>query len=136
MIRCRSPQAEEYIEEAVGSYKAGSYRSCVVATWVAVVYDIIDKLRDLALKGDSNAQIKIEEFDRIVEDHDTSASLEFEDEIEEQFEGSRFDEILKKEEKEESEDKKEEDKEKSEDKGDKNKEEDKEKEDKECRARS
>jgi hypothetical protein len=81
MIRCRSPQAEEYIEEAVGSYKAGSYRSCVVATWVAVVYDIVDKMRDLALKGDPNAETKIEEFDRIVEEHDTSSSLEFEDEI-------------------------------------------------------
>lgn len=81
MLRCRNPQAEEYIEEAVGSYKAGSYRSCVVATWVAVVYDIIDKLRDLALKGDANAETKIEEFDHIVENHDTSASLDFEDEI-------------------------------------------------------
>lgn len=37
-------------------YRAGAYRSAVVNTWIAVVFDLVDKIRDLALAGDAEAQ--------------------------------------------------------------------------------
>jgi hypothetical protein len=65
VLRCRDEQARQYIEEAVACYKAGAYRSCIVSTWVAVVYDYIHKLRELEMTGDKNARRKIEEYEKI-----------------------------------------------------------------------
>jgi hypothetical protein len=36
ILRCRSKQARQYIAEAVACYRAGAFRSCIVATWVVV----------------------------------------------------------------------------------------------------
>lgn len=41
VLRCRTEEGRKYITEAVTCYKAGAYRACIVATWVAVVYDLI-----------------------------------------------------------------------------------------------
>lgn len=79
MLACRTQRAEAYIQEAVNCYKAGAYRSCIVATWVAVAYDIIDKMRDLALQGDGEAEQQIQEFERIVNQGETKRSVKFED---------------------------------------------------------
>jgi hypothetical protein len=81
MLACRTPRAEAYIREAVNCYKAGAYRSCIVATWVAVAYDIIDKMRDLALQEDGEAKQQVKEFDDIIEKGDIRRSLIFEDEL-------------------------------------------------------
>ena len=32
VLKCRSDQARAYIAEAVACYKAGAFRSCIVAT--------------------------------------------------------------------------------------------------------
>lgn len=55
-LRCRTERAREFIGEAVLCYKAGAYRSTIVNTWIAVVFDLIDKIRELALAGDQVAQ--------------------------------------------------------------------------------
>ncbi len=81
IIKCRSQAAKKHIAEAVACYKAGAYRSCIVATWIAVVYDFISKLMELDLTGDNNAQKKLKEFERICESNNVSASLEFEKSI-------------------------------------------------------
>lgn len=78
VARCRHARARSLIREAVDCYHAGAYRSCVVATWIALVYDIIDKLRELALTGDATAKIDVSEFDRIQRERDTDAALKFE----------------------------------------------------------
>jgi hypothetical protein len=78
VLKCRSDQARAYIAEAVACYKAGAFRSCIVATWVAVVYDYIDKLRQLDLTGDKEAAKELAEFERKRVDHDVSFSLIFE----------------------------------------------------------
>ena len=36
-------------------YRAGAYRSAIVNSWIAVVFDLIDKIRELALTGDTIA---------------------------------------------------------------------------------
>ena len=48
ILLCRDDKARLYIVEAVTCYRSGAYRSAIVATWIAVCYDIIDKLRELA----------------------------------------------------------------------------------------
>jgi hypothetical protein len=55
-LRCRAERAREYIGEAVLCYRAGAYRSAIVNTWIAVVFDLVDKIRELALAGDATAQ--------------------------------------------------------------------------------
>jgi hypothetical protein len=65
VTRCRTEEARTYVAEAVACYKAGAYRSCIVATWIAVVYDLIAKVRELASAGDAEAQRLIGEIDRL-----------------------------------------------------------------------
>jgi len=48
-LRCRDEQARKYIDEAVRCYKAGAYRSCIVSTWNAVVFDYLHKLNELEM---------------------------------------------------------------------------------------
>ena len=43
VVRCRDKQAKQFIKEAIACYKAGAYRSCIVATWNAVVFDFLHK---------------------------------------------------------------------------------------------
>src|SRR5215468_10091880 len=64
VLRCRTEEGRKYITEAVTCYKAGAYRACIVATWVAVVYDLISKIRDLALSGDAEAQRLVEDLNK------------------------------------------------------------------------
>jgi hypothetical protein len=56
VISCRSEEARSYVSEAVACYKAGAFKACIVATWIAVVYDLLAKIRELALGGDAEAQ--------------------------------------------------------------------------------
>ena len=56
VLRCRTEEARSYVAEAVACYKGGAFRSCIVAAWIAVVYDLLAKIRELALGGDAEAQ--------------------------------------------------------------------------------
>jgi hypothetical protein len=56
IMSCRSEDARNYISEAVACYKTGAFRACIVATWIAVVYDLLAKISELALGGDHEAQ--------------------------------------------------------------------------------
>ena len=79
--RCRGNRARAYIQEAVDCYRVGAYRAAVITTWIAVVYDIVDKLRELAIVGDSNAVAQVERFDEINRARDVEAALKFERDI-------------------------------------------------------
>lgn len=79
--RCRSANARAYIKEAVDCYRMGAYRACVITTWIALVYDFIDKLRELAVAGDGAAAKRVTEFDDIQKKRDTEAALQFEREV-------------------------------------------------------
>lgn len=80
-LHCRDVHARSYIAEAVACYKAGAFRACVVATWTAVVFDLLGKLRDLELAGSSGAKTLLEKFDRDRIDGNIQSSLAFEREI-------------------------------------------------------
>ena len=61
--RCRDKQAKKLIQEAVACYRAGAFRSCIVATWNAVVFDFLHKLRELELLGDGKATEILKDFE-------------------------------------------------------------------------
>lgn len=78
VLRCRDERARRHIDEAVKAYKASAYRSAIIMTWIALSFDLVDKLRELSLQGDAGAVKKIEEYDRIHRDRNLAASLKFE----------------------------------------------------------
>lgn len=63
IVRCKDKQARKFIQEAVACYRAGAYRSCIVSTWNAVVFDFLHKLRELELLGDKEASKLLQEFE-------------------------------------------------------------------------
>jgi hypothetical protein len=81
VLLCRSEQAKRYIDEAVSCYRAGAFRSCIVATWIAVVFDFVEKLRLLELAGDANAKKRYEQFEKFRVAQDVRSSLQFEKEV-------------------------------------------------------
>jgi hypothetical protein len=66
-LRCRSDQSKEYISEALLCYRSGAYRATIVSTWIAVVFDLIDKIRELALSGDANAKVLENQYERYLQ---------------------------------------------------------------------
>ncbi|EGH44134.1 hypothetical protein PSYPI_17777 [Pseudomonas syringae pv. pisi str. 1704B] len=55
--RYRSDQSREHITEAIRCYKAGAYRATIVTAWIAIVFDLLDKIRELSLSGDASAKL-------------------------------------------------------------------------------
>ena len=65
VLECRDDRARENIREAVLAYRGGAYRSTIVSTWVAVAFDYVSKLNELALAGDKQAQERAAAFETI-----------------------------------------------------------------------
>lgn len=78
ILRCRDDRAKSYLREAVASYRAGAFRSAIVATWIAVCFDFIEKLQELALAGDKEAEGQINELEKIRSSGDVARALKFE----------------------------------------------------------
>lgn len=78
VMKCRDERARKYIDEAVRCYRSGAYRSAVVSTWIAVCFDIVDKVRELASSGDAHAEAVAQEVAKHVASGDIAASLKFE----------------------------------------------------------
>ncbi|BBH46881.1 hypothetical protein [Pseudomonas sp. KU43P] len=81
ILSCEDPRSRQYIEEAVTCYKAGAYRSSVVACWIAVAFDLVDKIRELSATGDKQAQNEISRFEAIQKAHNLPGALAFEKEL-------------------------------------------------------
>lgn len=62
VLSCRSSAAKDYIQEAVKCYRAGAYKACITSTWVALVYDIIDKIKELSFANDNQAEMILNTF--------------------------------------------------------------------------
>lgn len=86
-IRCHSEQSREYISEAIRCYRASAYRAAIVSTWIAIVFDLIDKIRELSVSGDVAAktlETKYENYIAQIEQNNVQgikSALEFEREI-------------------------------------------------------
>ena len=81
VLKCRDEKAKSYIKEAVSCYKSGAFRSAIVSTWIAVSFDIIDKIRELSLAGDKEAEVQLKAFEKARDEGDISLSLKFEREM-------------------------------------------------------
>lgn len=81
VLKCRDKKAKDYIKESVSCYKAGAFRSAIVSTWIAISFDIIDKLKELSLAGDKEAENQIEAFEKARRIGDIANSLKFERDI-------------------------------------------------------
>lgn len=83
-LRCRSQQTKAYIAEAILCYRSGAYRATIVSVWIAVIFDLVDKLRELSLAGDGNAKPLWQQYETYIqqmEDGNTQGvkkALEFE----------------------------------------------------------
>ncbi len=78
VLRCRSESARDHIREAVLCYRAGAYRATILSSWIAVVYDFVDKFRELALDGDKQAEALVNKFETIHKTDNVEQALEFE----------------------------------------------------------
>ncbi|MGJ7523691.1 hypothetical protein ACSFA0_24665 [Variovorax sp. LT1P1] len=81
VLKCRDEKAKSYVAEAVASYRVGAYRAAIVGTWIAVCFDIIDKLRELSFSGDKEAEQQIAALERIRASGDVTNALKFEKEL-------------------------------------------------------
>lgn len=86
-LRCRSDQSRTYIAEAVICYRSGAYRATIVSVWIAVIFDLIDKIRELSLAGDGNAGAILQRYETYMQQMDRNDpqgvknALEFEREL-------------------------------------------------------
>lgn len=78
LLKCRNNNAKKYIHEAILCYKIGAFRASIVSTWIAVVYDFVDKLRELSKENDKNAKEKLETFDNARLNVNLPEALKFE----------------------------------------------------------
>jgi hypothetical protein len=81
VLACRNSRARIYISEAVVCYKNQAFRACVLVTWSAILFDIIEKIRELEASGDKEAKSFLEDFSRAETNNDKKKLLEIEREI-------------------------------------------------------
>jgi len=81
VLRCRGGAAKTYITEAVACYRAGAPRAAIVATWVAVLFDFLEKLKELEMTGDAKAKATLEVFEGARGSSNWKASLGFERDV-------------------------------------------------------
>ena len=81
IVMCRDKRAKQLIQEAVACYRAGAYRSCIVATWNAVVFDFLHKLRELDLFGNGEAAALLKNFEKISSEAKVKELWQFESSI-------------------------------------------------------
>ncbi|MFF5407858.1 hypothetical protein ACFY8K_33950 [Streptomyces misionensis] len=77
----RSAKSRRYIDEAIAAYNGGAYRSALIAIWIAVAADLIEKLRFLADEGDANATAHRDKLDAAIKDNKINELQKFEREL-------------------------------------------------------
>jgi hypothetical protein len=88
---CRTADSRAQIGEAVRCYEAGAYRSAIIMAYMAVCFDLIDKLRALEATGDGKARnlvadlLKYQEQINAGNDQALGNLLKFEKELIEKF---------------------------------------------------
>jgi hypothetical protein len=66
LSRVKSHYSKRYAEEAIRSYRAGALRAATTSIWVAVQYDIVSKIRELAENGDKEAKAFADSIDKAI----------------------------------------------------------------------
>ncbi|UGA38935.1 hypothetical protein JOS77_04430 [Chromobacterium haemolyticum] len=79
--RIRNPPSKKYFIESVRSYKAGALRASLTSAWVALVFDLIAKYRELSADGEGSAIDFIQKWDNANSSQDLRKLLELEKDI-------------------------------------------------------
>lgn len=78
LTKIRNGQSKVYFLDAVKAYKAGALRSALASAWVALVYDLIAKYRELSAMGDAAASNFINSWDTANNTNDVKKLLQLE----------------------------------------------------------
>lgn len=78
LTRIRQPQSKVYFLDAVKAYKAGALRASLTSAWVALVYDLIAKYRELGALGDAAAMAFTQSWDAATAAGDVRRLLQLE----------------------------------------------------------
>lgn len=81
LTRVRNSQSKVYFLDAVKAYKAGALRASMTSVWVALVYDLIAKYRELSAMGDAAATAFITSWDNATAASDVKKLLQLEADI-------------------------------------------------------
>jgi hypothetical protein len=90
-VACVDETSRLQIMEAISCYQSGAYRAAIVTAYVAVCFDLIQKLRNLAASGDGEAKTAVVKLEMLQEKHDRNdpqaikGLLEFERRLLEEF---------------------------------------------------
>ena len=66
VLTVRDKTSRDYIHEAIIAYRNRAYRAAVVSSWIALTYDIISKIRELAGQGDIAAGVVVDDLDNAI----------------------------------------------------------------------
>ena len=66
-LKVRDSESRRLIDEAISAYHGGAFRSAIVSTWIAVVYDFISKTRELADQGEARPKAFIEKLTKSID---------------------------------------------------------------------
>ncbi len=73
--RCDNEKTKPFLADALACYQAGAYREAIVATWIAVVFDIIAKVRELVLTGDKQANAYLARVEKMYQEKDPQKAI-------------------------------------------------------------
>lgn len=79
--RIRHAPSKKYFLDSVKAYKAGALRASLTSAWVALVYDLIAKYRELSAHGDLAATAFVQLWDTANASDDIKKLLQLEGEI-------------------------------------------------------
>lgn len=80
-LSVRDQTSRSYILEAIDAYRGGAFRSAIISTWIAVSYDIISKIRDLASQDDRNAIQLTDKLDRAIRNNQIPTLQKIEEDL-------------------------------------------------------
>ena len=78
LTRIREPRSRTYFLDAVKAYKAGALRAALSSAWVAVLYDLLSKYRELSNGGDREATAYLEKWDKARKNGDRAGLVKLE----------------------------------------------------------
>jgi hypothetical protein len=81
ITKIRNSQSKVYFLDAVKAYKAGALRGALTSAWVALVYDLIAKYRELSAMGDAAATAFLKAWDKATVAGDIPTLLKLEGSI-------------------------------------------------------
>lgn len=81
VIKVRNSNTKVYISEALASFRAGSNRGAILSTWIALSYDILSKIREIAADDPGAPAQFINDFDKASTNNNKEKLLKLEREL-------------------------------------------------------